>query len=68
MSDVITEAMLSEFELSADVATRHRAWGALGSLADGAPMEDITLLYGFTAEQLEPYRAEWEAMRGVAHA
>lgn len=68
MSDIITEAMLPEFDLPADVATRHRAWGALGSLANGAPMEDVTLIYGFTAEQLEPYRAEWEQLQPKAHA
>lgn len=63
MSDIITEAMLPEFELSPEVATRHRAWAALGSLADyGLTSAEITELYGFTAEQLEPYRAEWEQL------
>ncbi len=56
--DRVTEAMLPEFELPADVA--------MGSLELGISMEDVRLVYGFTAEQLEPYRAEWEQLQGAS--
>lgn len=59
----ITKAMIPEFEFDEATTIKFNAWAALESIEDGMDDKDALLVYGVTKADLEPYRAEWEALK-----
>lgn len=61
--DRVTDAMLHEFEFSAETERKFTAWAALGALASGTAASTVELLYGMTPADLAPYEEEWNHLQ-----